>query len=70
MHASIYVAIGYETELYIATYENLNVRLVLLSLYMFICSCKKFEDHSSICFGYVNDDVYDHNQSNQINIML
>ena len=37
---------------------------------MFICSCKKFEDHSSICFGYVNDDVYDHNQSNQINNAL
>ena len=37
---------------------------------MFICSCKKFEDRSSVCFGYVNDYVYDHNQSNQINNAL
>jgi len=35
-----------------------------------LCSCGKFEDQSSICFGHVNDDVYNHNQSNQISNAL
>ena len=35
-----------------------------------LCSCGKFEDQSSICFDHVNDDVYNHNQSNQISKAL
>ena len=31
-----------------------------------LCSCGTFENQSSICFSYVNNDVYNHNQSNQI----
>ena len=37
---------------------------------MFLYSCKKFDDHSSICFGYVNSDIHDHSQSNKISNAL
>ena len=50
---------------YIATPYN-----YYYSVYTPSCRCEKFEDHSSVCFDYINDNVRVVNQSSYISAAL